>query len=150
MRRNGGGNSTSVNRGKLTDIYLSPEGVEDIRDWDVSIVDEITRREIFTAGDNGLNRIFNVNLHDLDELGEGQEYQNFYTGTLGASLASADVELVVGLDLSKNDSFYMPIREDVQIYPDEAMFRQRRAGFYSWAELGFSCLDGRRVVLGSF
>jgi len=27
MRRNGGGNSTSINRGKLTDLYLSPEGM---------------------------------------------------------------------------------------------------------------------------
>ena len=26
MRRNGGGNSTSINRGELTDLYLSPRG----------------------------------------------------------------------------------------------------------------------------
>ena len=31
MRRNGGGNSTSINRGKLTDLYVSPEAMEDIR-----------------------------------------------------------------------------------------------------------------------
>lgn len=43
MRRNGGGNSTSVNRGKLTDMYLSPEGMEDIRNWGVDQVDEATR-----------------------------------------------------------------------------------------------------------
>ena len=48
MRRNGGGNSTSNNRGRLTDLFLSPEGMEDIRNWGVDQVDEVTRREIFT------------------------------------------------------------------------------------------------------
>ena len=84
MRRNGGGNSTSMNRGMLTDIYLSPEALEDIRNWNVDQVDEITRREIFVAEDGGgpMSRIFGVNLHDIDELGEGQEYQLFYTSQL--------------------------------------------------------------------
>ena len=35
MRRNGGGNSTSVNRGKMTDMAISPEAMEDIRKWNV-------------------------------------------------------------------------------------------------------------------
>jgi hypothetical protein len=149
MRRNGGGNSTSVNRGKLTDIYLSPEAIEDIRDWGVDQVDEVTRREIFTAADGTLNRIFSVNLHDLDELGEDQEYQLFFTSDLSGSLASGDVELVVGLDQRTSDSFVMPVREGVQIYEDDNLHRQRRAGFYGWAEHGFGVLDNRRVLLGS-
>jgi hypothetical protein len=149
MRRNGGGNSTSVNRGKLTDIYLSPEAIEDIRDWGVDQVDEVTRREIFTAADGTLNRIFSVNLHDLDELGEDQEYQLFFTSDLSGSLASGDVELVVGLDQRTTDSFVMPVREGVQIYEDDNLHRQRRAGFYGWAEHGFGVLDNRRVLLGS-
>ena len=66
VRRNGGGNSASNNRGLLTDLYVSPEAMEDIRNWGVDQVDEITRREIYTAGDGTLNRIFGVNLHDLD------------------------------------------------------------------------------------
>ena len=36
MRRNGGGNSTSNNRGKLTDLYISPEAMEDIRNWNAN------------------------------------------------------------------------------------------------------------------
>lgn len=153
MRRNSGGNSTSLNRGMLTDMYVSPEAMEDIRNWGVDQVDEITRREIYVAGDgneNGvLNRVFGVNLHDLDELGEGQEYQLFYSNVLGASLPSDDVELVVGLDLRKRDSFIMPIREEVQIYEDDTLHRQKRAGYYGWAEQGFAVLDNRRVLLGS-
>jgi hypothetical protein len=150
MRRNGGGNSTSNNRGTLTDLYVSPEAVEDIRNWNVDQVDELTRREIFIApGDVALTRIFGVNLHDLDELGEGQEYNDYYTSTLGGSLASGDVEIVVGLDLSKNDSFVLPMRQEITIFPDEVLHRQQRAGFYAWAEYGVAVLDNRRVLLGS-
>lgn len=151
MRRNGGGNSASTNRGMLTDLYVSPEAVEDIRNWGIDQVDEVTRREIYVAGDGSgsLNRIFGVNLHDIDELGEGQEYQLFYDNILNGNLPSGDTELVVGLDLRKRDSFIMPIREQVQIFEDDTLHRQKRAGFYGWAEQGFAVLDNRRVLLGS-
>lgn len=149
MRRNGGGNSASNDRGLLTDLYVSPEAMEDIRNWNVDQVDEITRREIYTAADGAVNRIFGVNLHDLDELGAGQEYQLFYDDTLTATMGPSDEEIVVGLDLRKNDSFIMPIRQEVQIFEDETLHRQKRAGFYGWAEVGFAVLDNRRVILGS-
>jgi len=150
MRRNGGGNSASNNRGQLTDLYVSPEAMEDIRNWGVDQVDEVTRREIYTAADGSVNRIFGVNLHDLDELGAGQEYQLFYDNTLSATLPSGSAsELVVGLDLRKRDSFIMPVREPVQIYEDDTLHRQKRAGFYGWAEQGFAVLDNRRVLLGA-
>jgi hypothetical protein len=151
MRRNGGGNSTSTMRGLLTDIYFSPEGQEDMRHWGVDQVDEQTRREIYTAADGSINRIFQVNLHDIDELGEEQEYQDFFSNQLSGSLASGDVELVVGLDLRTRDSFVMPVREEVQVFDDSNnLHRQRRAGVYAWAEHGFAILDNRRVMLGSF
>ena len=35
----------------LTDLYVSPEAMEDIRNWGVDQVDEVTRREIYTAAD---------------------------------------------------------------------------------------------------
>lgn len=154
MRRNGGGNSTCQNRGKLTDLYISPEAMEDIRNWNIDQVDEITRREIFTNDDGadcelGLSRIFCVNLHIIDELGANQEYQLFYTNELGGVMPSGRKELVVGLDLSKNDSFVMPVREEMQMFEDMALHRQMRAGVYGWMELGFAILDGRRVLLGS-
>ena len=151
MRRNGGGNSASNNRGLLTDMYVSPEAMEDIRGWGLDVVDEVTRREIYLAADGSaaMNRIFGVNLHDLDELGVGQEYQLFYSNTLAASLPSGKTEIVVGLDLRKRDSFIMPVRQEVQIFEDETLHRQKRAGFYGWAEQGFAVLDNRRVILGA-
>lgn len=149
MRRNGGGNSTSINRGILTDLYVSPEAMEDIRNWGLDQVDEFTRREIYVSADGTLNRVFGVNLHDLDELGEGQQYQLFYDNVLGADLPSGDAELVVGLDQRKRDAFIMPIRQEVQIFEDDTLHRQKRAGYYGWAEQGFAVLDNRRVLLGS-
>ena len=149
MRRNGGGNSASNNRGRLTDLYVSPEAMEDIRNWGLDHVDEVTRREIYTAADGTVNRVFGINLHDLDELGVGQQYQSFFGTTLNGQMDSGDSEIVVGLDLSKSDSFIMPVREQVQIFEDETLHRQKRAGFYGWAEQGFAVLDNRRVLLGS-
>lgn len=157
MRRYGGGNSASVasQRGQLTDLYLSPEAIEDIRAWDANEIDEITRRDIFTAQDGVLSRIYGVNLHDLDELGEAQIFQNYYgnataAGGLGASMAISDKEIVVGLDLSKNDSFVMPVKEQLQLFDDPTLHRKRRAGVYGWMECGFAALDERRVLIGSF
>lgn len=154
MRRNGGGNTASLNRGRLSDIFLSPEALEDIRNWQVDQIDEVTRREIYVAADGGgvLTRIFGVNLHDIDELGEGQEYQTFFTDELSGALEAggSDVELIVGLDLQSNDSFIMPMKQEVQVFEDDSLHRHQRAGWYGWAELGFAVLDNRRVLLGSF
>lgn len=150
MRRNGGGNSASNNRGQLTDLFMSPEAMEDMRNWNVDEVDEITRREIFTSSnDNVMQRIFGVMLRDLDELGEGQEYNDYFDTDLGATLPSGDLEIVVGLDLSTNDSFVMPIKEEVSVYDDPVLHRQRRAGVYGWMSGGIGVLDGRRVLIGS-
>jgi len=153
MRRNAGGNSASVKRGQLTDLYLSPEGVEDMRNWGIDQLDETSRREIYVAADGAgaVSRVFGVNMHALDELGEGQEYQTYYTGSLSGTFGpSSDVELVVGLDLSANDSFVMPVKQEVTIFEDPGLHRQQRSGLYGFAEVGFGVLDNRRVVLGSF
>lgn len=153
MRRNAGGNAASLKRGQLTDMFLSPEGVEDVRNWGVDQLDDTTRREVYTAADgsSGLSRIFGVNLQSLVELGEGQEYQNYYSTQLSGTLGpSSDVELVVGLDLANRDSFVMPVKQEVTIFSDELMHRQQKAGMYGFAELGFGVLDNRRVLLGSF
>ena len=150
MRRNGGGTSTSVHRGELTDLYISPEGHEDIRNWGVDEVDPITRRDLIVGEGGLLVRIFQVNLHTLDELGEGQEYQNFYTTDLSGTMPAGKNEIVVGLDLRNRDSFVMPVRAPVQVFEDDTLHRQRRAGMYGWAEHGFAALDTRRVLLGAF
>lgn len=152
MRRNGGGNSVTAT-GRLTDVYLSPEAVEDIRNWGIDQLDEVSRREVYMSADQGapLTRIYGVNLHDLFEFGDGQEYQTFFTSDLSGSLGpNSDVELMVGLDLNARDSFIMPVKREVEIFEDEGLHRQQRQGYYGWAELGFGVLDNRRVLALSF
>jgi len=150
MRRNAGGNTGSLKRGKLTDLYTSPEALEDVRGWGLDQLDDTTRREIYIAADGGYSRIFNTNIHDMDELGENQEYQLFFTNTLGATLNTGDLELVIGLDQLNNDSFLMPIKQEVTLFNDPTMHRRQMAGFYGWCNYGVAALDIRRILLGCF
>lgn len=152
MVRNAGGNSASIRQGALTDMFLSPEAIEDIRNWGVDQVDELTRREIYMSSDDSerLTRIFGVNLHPLRELGEGQEYQLFVTGTLGGTLQASDVELVVGVDMKNRDSFVMPYKRELQLFADPTLHRRGEEGYYGRMDCGFGCLDSRRLILGSF
>lgn len=149
MRRNGGGNSSSINRGQLTDLYISPEAEEDIRNFGVDEVDEVTRRDLIVNEGGLLTRLYGVNLHVLDELGDGQEYQTYFESDLTGTMPSGKEEIVVGLDLTNRDSFVMPVRQAVQVFEDPTLHRQRRAGMYGWAEQGFAVLDTRRVLLGA-
>lgn len=150
MRRNAGGNSTSLNRGKLTDLYLSPESHQDVLSWDLTQIPDALRTQIFQAWDGGgLTKIGPVTLHDIDELGVAQAYELYYENVLGGTLPGSKTEIVVGLDLKNRDSFVMPVRAEVEVFEDPTFHRQRRAGVYGWGEHGFSVLDSRRVLLGA-
>jgi hypothetical protein len=147
MTRGAGGNG---NAGRLTDLYMSMEAMEDIRAWDTTDIDEFTRREIFVNKEYGLATIYGVVLHEMTEFGVGQEYQAFLTDIIGRQLPSNTAEFVCGLDLSTMDSFVMPIRKELETLDDPALYRQQRMGIYGWQELGFAVLDSRRVMLGAF
>lgn len=152
MLRNGGGNSVTAS-GRLTDLYLSPEAIEDVRNWGVDQLDEFSRREVYQSADSGLpiTRIFGINLNGLFEFGDDQEYQTFFTNNLGGSLGpNGDVELVIGLDLNSRDSFVMPVKKEVEIFEDPTLHRSQRQGFYGWMWQGYGVLDNRRVLAASF
>lgn len=152
MRRNSGGNSTSTSRGKLTDLFMSPEAHQDVLSWDLTQIPDTLRQQIFTNWDNGgLARIGPVTLHDLDELGVNQEYELYYENVLGGTLpgtgADKKLEIAVGLDLVNRDSFVNPMRADVEVFEDPTFHRSRRAGVYGWGEWGWAILDDRRVMI---
>jgi hypothetical protein len=145
--------------GTLTDLHISVEAMEDIRDWSTTDVSDMIRERLFLAeNDPAMVRIAGVNLHELRELGEGsggtaEEYQQYFVSTLGGTLgAGSDVELVIGLDLSKRDSFIQPIRSALEIFDaGEVLHRQRPSvGVYGWMRHGFAGVDNRRAILGSF
>lgn len=150
MTRNAGGNGQA---GMLTDLYLSMEGMEDLRAWDISEIDDVTRREILQSAGKNMASIYGTALHFMTEFGVGQEYQTYLDTTLGRSVVAVDAgdeEFVVGLDLSTNDSFVSPVRQELQTFDDTSLHRQQRAGVYGWMEHGFAVLDNRRVILGTF
>lgn len=157
MRRQAGGNSTSVNRGRLDRLYVSPEALGDIRTWDVTQVDPYTRRELYIADDLDRMDIFGVELRAIDELGVGQLYEQYWETTLGAtlptySLAGASYtkqEIVIGLDMSHDGVFMNPVRQEFTINEDPTFARQRRISMWGFAEWGWLLSDGRRVLVGS-
>ena len=147
--RNGGGNSSSVNRRFMTDLYLSPEMQEEMRNWGLDQVDDVTRREIYLSedGTGRLSRVFSVNLHPVHELGENQEYQDYYLNDLGASLGSGDVELMIGVNQMTSSSFMHPYREEPTIYPNQLITNFRKAGLEGMADWGFGVFDNRDCIL---
>lgn len=154
MRRNAGGNATSVDQGRLTHYVCSPEDTEDMRSWDLTQVDDVTRREIFISGEGevAISKIFGVFIIDMVEFGVGQEYQLYFSNTLGGTMAAGKVEIGVGLDLMHKDSFVMPWRRQpngqlVEMLPDPTLLRQNRDGFYMRLEYGTALLDNRRCLI---
>jgi len=147
MTRGAGGNG---NGGRLTDLYLSLEAMECVRAWDATRIDEFTRREIFTSADKGLAQIYGVIMHSMTEFGQDQEYDAFLETVLSLAKPGGTEQFCVGLDLSADDSFVMPIKEELEVYDDEALVRYQRMGIFGWMSHGFACLDNRRVLLGAF
>lgn len=156
MRRQAGGNSTSVNRGMLSRLYVSPEVLGDIRNWDLTMVDDVTRREIFVTPDLDAVKVFGVEVRSIDELGVGQEFQTYYTARLGASMptytlsgSQTKLEIVVGLDLTKNAAFVRPVRQRLEVQDDPTFARRRRVSMFSTEELGHASLESRACLIGS-
>jgi len=147
MTRGAGGNG---NAGKLTDVYLSMEAMEDIRAWGADQVDYITRREIIQASDQQLASVYGVALHPMTEFGEGQEYQTYLGTTLSATLPTHTLEWALGLDLSTMDAFVEPVVQDLETFEDPYLYREQRMGVYGWLEHGFAVLDSRRGMLLAF
>jgi hypothetical protein len=152
VRRNGGGNSTSVARRKMTDLYMSPEAFEDMSSWGIGLISDDIRTQIQRSEEGAVRGMYGVNFHDLDELGVGQEYQLYYSSTLGGSLGpSSDEELVIGLDLTQPDKcFIHPVSQEIEITEDENLHRHGLVGFYGSMEGGWAVLDVRHVLAGSF
>jgi len=150
MKRNGGGNSASMNKSKLTDILVSPETIEDMRNWSLAEVsDDIRTRFFLSEGSDGVTRIGDTLLHEVEELGAGQEYQLYFEAQ-GGTMGGSDTEIIIGLDLSTDDSFFNPVKGDMTVYPDEHRHRHQQISYYGWMEHGWAILDNRRVILASY
>lgn len=148
MKRGGGGNG-GTGTGRLTDIFMSLEAMEDIRNWKIDEVPDSVREQIYYAkeGSNTISMIYDVRLHDMFEFGENSRFQNYYFNQLGGQIHPSDVELAVGLDLANNNSFVMPVKDMPQTFDDPILHREQKMGVYGWMKCGYGALDGRRIVL---
>lgn len=164
MARNGGGNGSSLKRGRMTDIYLSCEGIEEILNWDLSQVPDAVRSQLYSmsGNDNTTLDILKVKLHEMYELGVDQEYQDYYVNTLGGALVPvigsthtvADVQLAIALDLVNRDSFVMLITQELELFQDggvgSTLHRSQKGGAYGWEKYGVGVLDSRRACALSY
>lgn len=155
MARNSGGNAMSVKRGKATDVFVSCEGIESILSWNLDQVPDSVRASMYSmaGGDNMVMNILGTRVHQMYELGDGQEYQDYYlTSAVGGALTpsgsghgAADLELGIVLDLTNRDSFVMAINQPFEMFEDPTLHPQQKGGFYGWREKSIGVLDSRRL-----
>jgi hypothetical protein len=158
-------NGTTTSAYGLTDIFVSPETMSDIRAFaynpvggtisSSSTVTPVTdlpagvREEIYRGG--GAQEIYGITIHELVELGPDQKYTKLFNEFYGASFADSD-DLVVGLDLTK-DAFVRPVARNSEsggtftaMPDDQFVARSEKIGFYGSLEEGRVCIDSRAIA----
>lgn len=156
----------------ITDLFISPERMGDVRGFcyqpmntrigatgtagtpagsstAVPLPDEI-RTEIYRSG--GAPSIFDVSLHEMNELGDAQKYNalfaQFYTG----SFTAATDDLVVGVDVSRG-AFKRAIAQNadtgstIVVQPDDQWAsRSEKLGWYANLTEGRVAIDARAIL----
>ena len=155
----------------LTDLFVSPEIIEDIRAFAyppmntrgvpdstestaVPLPDSV-RSEIYNNA--GASEIYGVNITEVVELGTAKKYNilfdQFDSSVFGtASRTSSNTEVVVGVDASRG-AFIRAIAQNSDsgatfnaIPDDQYSARHDKVGFYGSLEEGRVCVDARALV----
>jgi hypothetical protein len=168
-----GGTPTAMFSSGATDLFLSPETMALIREMAYNPINtrsgsvttsgatsitapESIRTQLWNA--SGISEFFGKSLHELNELGDGEIYCNFFAAYAPGSINhsnsnfSATDDLVVALDLSR-DSFISPIAQNAEngatlVVEDDDMFqynRSRKVGWFARQQQGFSIIDSRTM-----
>ena len=158
MKRNGGGNMTSSGF-QLTDLYISPEAAASMRSWDLSLVPEKVREQMFAKREGiPIANLFGIDIKEHEDLGIGQPLQQLLTlpagnGGFGLVLPSGTREIVLGMDGRNTGRFAkMPIRKPgLETFADASSHthRSQTIGYYGWENCGFAILD-QFLLLGSY
>lgn len=151
------GGTTNSSYG-LTDIFISPETMSDIRAFAYNPVGQGStdlpagvREEIYRGG--GTQEIYGISIHELVELGANQKYTKLFNEFFTGSPAFTDSDdLVVGIDLTK-DAFVRPVARNADsgstftaTPDDQFVARSEKIGFYGSLEEGRVCIDSRAVA----
>ncbi len=113
-------------RRTLTDVYVSPTSLGDIREWSNSSIDFLTQREIFQNGGLPGNQIWNYQLHkvyDSSLVGDDAAW-GFDTRTFGK----------------------MPIQKELETYEDPTAILQWQVGVLARERVGLAITDSWAFV----
>jgi hypothetical protein len=167
-----GGTPDTVNPPGLTDLFCSPEIIEDIRAFAYNPMNirggysgggstemtggsgiplpDAVRAQFFSAG--GVPEIFNVSIHQMVEFGVGKKYNTVFDNFYSGSFTGSTQEIIVGADLSR-PVFLRPVVVDedtggqVTVRPDDQFVsRSEKTGFYAKVKEGRVILDDRALV----
>jgi hypothetical protein len=157
-----GGTPAAAYSNGITDLYLSPEVMEDIRAFAYNAVGGSTagagatdlpdgvREEIYRSA--GTSSIYGVTLNELIELGGGKKYNTLFDSFDSVSFNAADDEIIIGVDNSKG-AFIRAIAQQSETggtfnaqADDQFAQRSEKVGFFGKVEEGRVCLDSRAVV----
>ena len=152
----------------LTDMYMSPERMADIRAWVYQPMNTIAipdttestvlalpdgiREDIFRAA--GTATLWDVTLHELRELGDARKlgviFDTLSTDT--PTFTNATMDLVIGMDLSQ-DNCISPVQGDasgntVKVKTDDQFYasRQEKIGWTFSKSISYTITDNRWVV----
>lgn len=115
-----------IQRRQLTDLYVSPRSMGDIREWSNAQIDYLTQREIFQAGGLPGGNVWDVKLHKV----------------YNSSLVS-DSE-AWGFDVRSFGK--MPIKYELRTVEDPTAVLDWQVGILAREALGFGVTDSYAVV----
>jgi hypothetical protein len=155
---------------RVTDLYISPEGLERIRAMAYNPLNTVGSASNIPGTDSfrdglfngaGTPNIYGVNFHQLLEMGVGQLFNTIFDEYMGtttfdgygsgsaAAFNGAAEELILGLDTSR-DSLLRPVlinsdsNSTWTVYPDDQFVaRQKKVGFYGELREGRVAIDSR-------
>lgn len=157
-----GGTPAAAYSNGITDLYFSPEVMEDVRAFaynavggssagaSVTDLPDGVREEIYRSA--GTSSIYGVALNELIELGKTKKYNTLFDSFDSISFDATNDEIIVGVDNSKG-AFIRPVAQQSETggtfnaqADDQFAQRSEKVGFFGKIEEGRVCLDSRAVV----
>jgi len=152
----------------ITDLFVSPEVMEDVRGFSYNPVNTINgtpsdasnhagnvalpdsvRESIYRAA--GTSEIFGVTLHDMLEFSPGSDYSVIFDNYYGGTFTAGTSQIALGVDATR-DALIRPIELNdnggqLTVLPDDQFpARADKIGWYAKAVEGRVVLDDRALL----
>lgn len=158
-----GGSTNDFDARGLTDLFVSPEIVEQIRAFayqpmntrqatsgttSIPLPDNV-REQIYRAA--GTQEIYGVGITELLELGDNEKYNRIFDNAYAGSFTHGTDQILIGVDLSR-EACLRPLAQNAdsgstfQAEPDDQFLtRQDKMGWYGSLEEGRVVIDSRAL-----